>query len=167
MKILFTGTLNQSLPQTSSTMQTMIHGIRPFHISAVVTLTVDIGLVVGIVSAESSRVRSLGDSQSCLGCQTLRNRISAAIEQSEAPMSTIHGLTKFEIRNCGIANETPVTRMAGQISFMPFQPAKAQITQKGTISEKKGSCRPTIAPSRNGSMPVAAANPRIGVPSAP
>ena len=69
-------------------------------------------------------------------------------------MSTIHGLMKFEIRNCGIANETPVTRIAGHTSFMPCQPAKAQISQNGTISEKNGSCRPTIAPSRNGSMPV-------------
>ena len=63
-------------------------------------------------------------------------------------MSTIHGLTKFEIRNCGTAKETPVTRMAGQISFMPLQPAKAQISQNGTISEKNGSWRPTMAPSR-------------------
>ncbi len=38
-----------------------------------------------------------------------------AIEMSEAPMSTIHGLTKFEIRNCGTANDTPQTRIAGQI----------------------------------------------------
>ena len=82
-------------------------------------------------------------------------------------MSTIQGLMKFEIRNCGIAKETPVTRIAGQISFMPRQPAKAQISQNGTISEKNGNCRPTIAPSRNGSMPVTLARPAIGVPSAP
>ena len=53
------------------------------------------------------------------------------------------------------------------MSFMPFQPAKAQISQNGTISEKNGNCRPTIAPSRNGSMPVTLARPAIGVPSAP
>ena len=82
-------------------------------------------------------------------------------------MSTIQGLMKLEIRNCGTAKETPVTRMAGQISFMPLQPAKAQISQNGTISEKNGSCRPTIAPSRNGSRPVTEARPWIGVPSAP
>ena len=82
-------------------------------------------------------------------------------------MSTIHGLMKFEIRNCGTANETPVTRIAGQMSFMPLQPAKAQISQNGTMSEKNGSCRPTIAPSRNGSMPVTLDSPAIGVPSAP
>ena len=41
----------------------------------------------------------------------------------------------------------PVTRMAGQISFMPFQPAKAHTTQNGTSTEKNGSCRPTMAPS--------------------
>ena len=86
---------------------------------------------------------------------------------SEAPISTIHGLMKLEIRNCGTANETPVTRIAGQISIIPRQPAKAQISQNGTISEKNGSCRPTIAPSRNGSSPVTLARPAIGVPSAP
>ncbi len=68
------------------------------------------------------------------------------IEISDAPISTIQGLMKFEITNCGIANDTPVTRMAGQTSFMPFQPANAHTTQNGTISEKNGSCRPTIAP---------------------
>ena len=50
---------------------------------------------------------------------------------------------------------------------MPRQPANAQISQNGTISEKNGSCRPTIAPSRNGSRPVTLARPAIGVPSAP
>ena len=86
---------------------------------------------------------------------------------SDAPMSTIHGLMKFEIRNCGTANETPQTRIAGQISFMPRQPANAQISQNGTISEKNGNWRPTIAPSRKGSIPVTLDSPAIGVPSAP
>ena len=36
--------------------------------------------------------------------------------------------------------------MAGQTSFMPFQPANAHTTQNGTISENTGNCRPTIAP---------------------
>ena len=63
-------------------------------------------------------------------------------------MSTIHGLTKFEIRYCGIANDTPQTRIAGQICIIPRKPAKAQISQNGTIREKIGNCRPTIAPSR-------------------
>jgi len=58
----------------------------------------------------------------------------------------IQGLMKFEITNCGTANDTPVTRMAGQTSFMPFQPANAHTTQNGTISENTGSWRPTIAP---------------------
>ena len=48
----------------------------------------------------------------------------------------------------------------GPDSFMPFQPAKAQISQNGTISEKNGNCRPTMAPSRNGSMPVTLAQAR-------
>jgi hypothetical protein len=63
-------------------------------------------------------------------------------------MSTIHGLMKFEIRYCGTAKETPVTTIAGHTCTMPRHPAKAQISQAGTISEKNGSCRPTIAPRR-------------------
>ena len=44
-----------------------------------------------------------------------------------------------------MANDRPVTRMAGQISIMPLRPAKAQISQNGTSTEKKGSWRPIIA----------------------
>ena len=79
--------------------------------------------------------------------RSCRNPIRQPIEISEAPMSTIQGLMKFEIRNCGIANDTPQTRIAGQISRMPRKPANAQINQNGTISEKNGNCRPTMAPS--------------------
>jgi len=57
--------------------------------------------------------------------------------------------------------------MAGQIASMPRQPANTQISQNGTISEKNGNCRPTIAPRRKGSMPVTCERPAIGVPSAP
>jgi hypothetical protein len=95
-----------------------------------------------------SRPRNAGEVQISAGCHTFRNRIKQAIEISAAPISTIHGLMKFEIRNCGTAKEIPVTRIAGQICTMPRQPAKAQISQAGTISEKNGNCRPTIAPSR-------------------
>ena len=52
---------------------------------------------------------------------------------------------KFEIRNCGIAKDTPQTRIAGQICIMPRRPANAQISQNGTSSEKNGNCRPIIA----------------------
>ena len=92
-------------------------------------------------------MRSAAESHSSFGCQIFRKPIRHAIEISDAPMSTIQGLMKFEMRNCGIANETPVTRIAGHTSFMPFQPAKAQMSQNGTMSEKNGNCRPTIAPS--------------------
>src|ERR1700752_3761140 len=147
-------------------MQTMIQGSSDCHTSVLVGFG-PAGFGGGAVAADSSRVRSAGESHSSLGRHTLRKPMSTAIETSDAPMSTIHGLMKFEIRYCGIAKETPVTRIAGHTSFMPFQPAKAQISQNGTIREKNGSCRPTIAPSRNGSMPVTLDSPAIGVPSAP
>ena len=44
------------------------------------------------------------------------------MEMSEAPISTIHGLMKFE-KDCGMAKETPVTKIAGHTSFMPRYPA--------------------------------------------
>ncbi len=36
--------------------------------------------------------------------------------------------------------------MAGQTWIMPRKPAKTQISQNGTITEKNGSCRPIMAP---------------------
>jgi hypothetical protein len=128
-------------------MQTMIHGIRALQSCAWVSGVLSTAFGAVMVAAEISLPRSAGDSQSSLGCQTFRNRIRQPIEISDAPMSTIHGLMKFEITNCGIANDTPVTRMAGQIATIPRKPANAQISQNGTISENNGSCRPTIAPS--------------------
>src|SRR5882672_9693947 len=127
-------------------MHTMIQGISANHICPLEGFGPG-ALGGGIVAVDSSFERSAGESHSSFGCQTFRKPIRQAIEISDAPMSTIQGLMKFEIRNCGIANETPATRIAGHTSFMPFQPAKAHTTQNGTMSEKNGNCRPTIAPS--------------------
>ena len=62
---------------------------------------------------------------------------------------------------------TPATRIAGQTPSMPRQPANAQTSQNGTITEKNGSCRPTIALSSSRSRPVTLCSAMIGVPSAP
>ena len=71
------------------------------------------------------------------------------------------------MRNWGTANETPATSRAGQTSFIFRKPQKAQTSQKGTMSEKNGSCRPTMALSWRTSRPVTPARAMIGVPSAP
>src|SRR6478736_8560390 len=126
--------------------QRTIHGSNDVKSSAELSGVGSTSFAGGMVLADSSLPRNAGDSQSCFGCQTFRNRIRQPIEISDAPMSTIQGLMKFEITNCGTANDTPVTRIAGQTSFMPFQPANAHTTQNGTIREKIGNCRPTIAP---------------------
>src|ERR1044072_9234602 len=144
----------------------MIQGSSDFHTSARVGCAAAC-FGGGAVPALSSFVRSAGESHSSFGRQILRKPIRHAIETSEAPMSTIHGLMKFEMRYCGMANETPVTTIAGQTSFIPFQPANAQISQNGTMSEKNGNCRPTMAPSGSESMLVTLKIPAIGVPSAP
>src|SRR6476469_2956924 len=109
--------LNQLVPQTSSTAQTMIHGSSDSQICAVVYFFGAVTGFAGMVEAESSCVRSAGEVQITFGRHTFRKPMRHAIEISDAPMSTIHGLTKFEIRNCGMANDTPVTRIAGQMSF--------------------------------------------------
>src|SRR5207302_5988001 len=96
-------------------------------------------------AAGTSEWSRVVDSHSSFGCQTLRNRKRQAIETTEATTSTSVGPWKFDMRYCGTAKETPVTRIAGQICIMPRKPAKAQISQNGTSTEKKGSCRPTIA----------------------
>src|SRR6476469_7412207 len=149
----FTWPLNQLVPHKSSTTQTMIHGSSDRQTSLLVGFGPG-GGGGGRPSADVSFERRAGESHSSFGRHTLRKPIRHAIEISDAPMSTIHGLMKFEIRNCGIANETPVTRIAGHTPIMPRQPAKAHTTQNGTISEKNGSWRPTMAPRRKGSIPV-------------
>src|SRR5476651_986484 len=69
--------------------------------------------------------------------------------------------------NCGTAKLTPATRIGGQISSILRQPAKAQINQNGTSTEKNGNWRPTIIDSSISSSPVTLARVMIGVPRAP
>src|SRR5947208_6955920 len=131
----------------------MIHGVNARQTSALVGSAAGRG-GSGIVAAESSCRRKAGEVQSSAGCQTLKKPMRHAMQISEAPMSTIHGLTKLEIKYWGTAKDTPQTRIAGQICTMPRQPAKAQISQAGTISAKNDNCRPTMAPSREGPSAV-------------
>src|SRR6266536_2167383 len=90
-------------------------------------------LCASVASSDSSP----GKRQMRFGCQTLMKSATAAIETAAATTSTNHGPWKFDIKNCGTAKKTPAIKIAGQISSMPRKPAKAQINQKGTISEKK------------------------------
>src|SRR6266404_9521532 len=135
------------VPQISRTAQTMIHGASARQTCAVVGSAPGRG-GGGIVPAESSRRRKAGEVHSSAGCQILKKPIRHAMQISEAPISTIHGLTKLEIKNWGTAKDTPQTRIAGQMAIMPRHPAKVQMSQNGTMSEKNGSCRPTMAPRR-------------------
>ncbi len=50
---------------------------------------------------------------------------------------------------------------------MPRQPANAQTSQNGTMTENSGSCRPTIPLNCNRSSPVTLCSAITGVPSAP
>src|SRR5262245_58632792 len=84
--------LNQFVPHIRRTTQTMIHGTNAIHLSPDETGFVVVTVRGGIVAADSSWLRSAGESHSSFGCQTFRNNTRHAIETSEAPMSTIHGL---------------------------------------------------------------------------
>ena len=50
---------------------------------------------------------------------------------------------------------------------MPLNPAMAHTSQNGTMTEKKGSCRPTMAESCISGRPVTLASVMMGVPRAP
>src|SRR6266568_6291778 len=101
------------------------------------------------------------------GRQNLSNKTVAAMEQTEATISTSQGPWKLEIRNCGTANAMPAVSAAGHTPSRPRKPAIAQTTQKGTSSEKNGSWRPTICESAISLIPVTLLSAIIGVPSAP
>src|SRR3954469_23203410 len=110
------------------------------------------GTGTGLPSAEVSLVpHSLVEVQISLGCHTRRNRIKQAMAQPPAAMSTIQGLMKLEIRNCGTAKLTPATTMAGHTSHIFRQPTSANTSQKGMSRAKKDDWRPTIWPRMNGS----------------
>ena len=59
------------------------------------------------------------------------------------PPATVRGSSRRG--TAGSRTTTPATRIAGQTAHMPREPANAQTSQNGTITEKKGSWRPTIA----------------------
>ncbi len=121
-----------------------------------ITLRMSQGIQARMMSSRAGAARAGADgggslplrvveSQRLRGCQILRKPKRQAIDTTEDTTSTRVGPCKFDMRYCGTAKETPVTRIAGQISFMPRKPAKAQISQNGTMSEKNGNCRPTMA----------------------
>ena len=89
------------------------------------------------------------------------------MDDAEATMSTTQGPWKLLTRNCGMAKLSPATRQAGQTSIIPLNPDIDHTSQKGTITEKKGSWRPTIAESCSRGRLVTLASAMIGVPRAP
>src|SRR5205807_8203781 len=118
VKIGLPTVLTPPFPQINNTTQTMIHGTSD-HQPCFRVGSGPAARGAGIVAAEASWLRNAGEVHNSAGCQNLKNPIKQAMQISEAPISTIHGLTKFEIRNCGIAKDTPQTRIAGQICTVP------------------------------------------------
>jgi hypothetical protein len=70
-------------------------------------------------------------------------------------------------QNCTIANDPPDTSTAGHTPRSPLHPLIVTTSQAGTSTDTKGSCRPAMALSSFGSIPVTTPSVRIGVPIAP
>src|SRR5688572_4219037 len=102
----FTVVLYQSLPHSVSTTHRIAHGSHAITNGMPRTGAASGG--TGALETLSSFCRSLGEVHTSFGRQMRRNPIRHAIDTTDAPMSTIHGLMKFEIRYCGTANDTPV-----------------------------------------------------------
>src|SRR5579864_8363968 len=163
--IAFSQFLNCGRPQMNTTTHRMIQGSHADHTSACECewRTVRFSASSNVTNSESRVVPTITD----FGRHTLRKPARHAIDTSDATMSTSVGPWKLDIRNCGIANATPVISTAGQISIIRLKPANAQISQNGTISEKNGSWRPTIADRSFNGSPVTLCRPSMGVPNAP
>src|SRR5258706_2034470 len=150
--------LSAGTPHTNTKTLSNIHGT---HAALILS-----GLGIGAMTSVAG-ISVCSCFHFCLGCQNLSNNTVAAIEQTEATMSTSHGPWKLEIRNWGMAKASPAVSAAGHTPSIARKPAMAQTTQKGTMNEKNGSWRPTICESASSLMPVTLLNAMMGVPSAP
>ena len=115
----------------------------------------------------AARSPSCSKPQMRLGRHFNRNPIKAAMETTAATTSTSHGPWKFDMRNCGMAKNTPATKTAGQTSIIPAKPANAHTSQNGTRTEKNGRIRPACALNCRRSNPVTPCSAISGVPIAP
>src|SRR5262249_61493898 len=110
---------------------------------------------------------SWGKLQVVFGRQMRRRRRRARIETIEPAMSTSEGPNMLLTTNWVMPKDRPAVRQAGHTSRIAFLPAMAQTSQKGTRTEKNGSCRPAMAESAPPGRPGALARVMIGVPRAP
>ena len=92
--------------------------------------------------------RSSANPHTSRGCQKRSRSATAPIDTSAARTSVNSGPTKLETANCTTANVTPAVMTAGSTSSIRFQPASTTIRKPGMMTEKSGSCRPTMAESR-------------------
>src|ERR1700737_2532663 len=113
----------------------MIHGVSALQTWAVVGSAPGRG-GGGIVAAESSRLRNAGEIHTSAGCHTLKKPIRQAMQISEAPISTIQGLTKLEIKYWGTAKGHPADEDRGpDLNHAP--PAGKGADQPGRHDQRK------------------------------
>ena len=82
-------------------------------------------------------------------------------------MSGSSGPRVFDVHHCATANDPPDTSAAGQTSRTPRRPDIVNTSQKGTSTDRNGSCRPTTCEIRWSSMPLTWPATTMGVPMAP
>src|SRR5262245_49992319 len=101
------------------------------------------------------------------GRQNLTMRPVTTMHVSELTMSVSSGPTKFDTRNCMLANDTPHATIAGQTSKARANPAITTIRYAGMNTETIAHRRPTIALNDISGSPVVPASVTSGIPIEP
>ena len=101
------------------------------------------------------------------GFQTRSSRTRATMVMSADMMSGKVGPWKLEKRNCEAAKLIPATAMAGSTSMARRKPHMTTQSQSGTMTERKGSCLPTIWLMVRSEKPETCPATMTGTPMAP
>ena len=80
------------------------------------------------------------------GCQKRRRMTAARMPASEATMSVSSTEIHVALTHWAIANTTPNTTVAGQVSRMPRHPSASSTMMSGTKTAIRGVWWPTMAP---------------------
>ena len=114
LKMPFSWVFTQGCPQTNTHTESTIHGIQPMNASAAECFLNAAAAPTDLrLAAAGAAVRSSAKRHSSLGCQTLRNRYVTMMQDAAATMSTRFGPWKLDMKNCGIAKESPGDEAGG------------------------------------------------------
>jgi len=101
------------------------------------------------------------------GLQNRRNSTSAAIEMTEALISTSQGPCSRATANWLKPKLTPATRIAGHTSIIDLKPAYAQMSQNGTSMQNGVTSVAATRVNIKVSSPVTPCRAMMGIPRPP